>query len=199
MRDVADPGFEEVRSARSRRRCVRLALVLVGVVAVAVPESAASDPAAPFAGRALPDVSAAVALRAPDFTVQTLDGKSFRLSAQRGEVVVVDFLVPGCGECEVEAPSLERTARRFASQGVRVLILDVSGLDSSALRSFYTEQYRLRKTSVAPDRGFRVAREYRMNRLGLTFVIGRDRVITWRGTWLGDERKLARAIRAALA
>lgn len=32
---------------------------------------------------------------APDFTIQTVEGEPFRLSGQRGRVVVLDFLAPG--------------------------------------------------------------------------------------------------------
>lgn len=32
---------------------------------------------------------------APDFTIETVDGFSFRLSEHRGRVVVLDFLAPG--------------------------------------------------------------------------------------------------------
>lgn len=32
---------------------------------------------------------------APDFTMETVDGSSFRLSGHRGRVVVLDFLAPG--------------------------------------------------------------------------------------------------------
>lgn len=33
--------------------------------------------------------------RAPDFTIQTAEGGTFRLSGERGRVVVLDFLAPG--------------------------------------------------------------------------------------------------------
>lgn len=98
---------------------------------------------------------------------RTLDGKAFRLSAQRGKVVVLDFLVPGCGECEVQAPFLEQVARRFAPRGLRVLIVDVTGLEPRLLRGYYLGELRLRRALVGVDEGFRVSKRYRMNRLGL--------------------------------
>lgn len=33
--------------------------------------------------------------RAPDFTIRTAEGGTFRLSGERGRVVVLDFLAPG--------------------------------------------------------------------------------------------------------
>jgi peroxiredoxin len=144
-------------------------------------------------------VQGAAAKRAPDFTVRTVGGKTFRLSAQRGRVVVLDFLVPGCGECELQAPVLGVASRVFAARGVTVLILDVSGLGERDLRRFYYGQYRLGKTLVAPDRGLRVARAYAATALGTTVVVGRDGTIVWRGSWVGDEGRLFKAIRRALS
>jgi hypothetical protein len=86
----------------------------------------------------------------------------------------------------------------FSSRGVRVLLLDVSGLGDADLRRFY-RPYRLEKVLIARDAGFRVARTYRVTSLGTTVVVGRDGTIRWRGSWVGDEDRLLSAIRRALA
>jgi len=136
--------------------------------------------------------------RAPDFSVRTVEGRVFTLSAQRGRVVVLDFLLPGCGECELEARPLDRVAARFRGRGVRVLILDTAGVGNRLLRSYYVGRLHLRFALVASDPGFRVSKRYRITSVGTTLVIGRDGRIRWRGSWLGRERLLARRIAAAL-
>ena len=168
------------------------ALVILAALTTALPVAGAP------ASTGLAVQAGAVGKRAPDFTVRTVDGKTFRLSAQRGKVVVFDFLVPGCGECEVEAPWLGTAARMFGSRGVKVLILDVSGLGDADLRRFY-RPYRLEKALIARDNGFGVARKYRVTSLGTTVVVGGDGTIRWRGSWVGDEDRLLNAIRRALA
>lgn len=137
--------------------------------------------------------------RAPDFVVRTADGKRFRLSAQRGKVVVFDFLVPGCGECDVESPSLQKAAHRFARRGVKVLILDVGKVSDTILRSYYYRQLGLRNVLVAEDRGYRVVHTYGVKTLGDTVIVGRNGKVAWRGSWVGNESKLFREIRGALA
>jgi peroxiredoxin len=44
---------------------------------------------------------------APDFTVQTLDGNTFSLSANRGKVVLVNWFATWCGPCIKEMPHLQ--------------------------------------------------------------------------------------------
>ena len=45
---------------------------------------------------------------APDFTVQTLDGGTFSLSANRGKVVLVNWFATWCGPCKEEMPYLQK-------------------------------------------------------------------------------------------
>ena len=138
--------------------------------------------------------------RAPSFTVTTIDGKTFTLAAQRGKVVVVDFLQAGCASCAVQVPVLSRSASRFTSKGVEVLVLDVSGGSASALRSYYRgELGASKRLLVAADKGFRVAQRYRVTAVGMTYVVGRDGRIRWQGLWLGKTNDLLRAIRQAAA
>ena len=138
--------------------------------------------------------------RAPTFTVTTIDGKTFTLAAQRGKVIVFDFLQAGCASCAEQVPVLDKSARRFASKGVKVLILDLSGGNASALRSYYQGKlHASKRLLVAPDKGFRIAQRYRVIAVGVTYVVGRDGRIRWQGLWLGKEKALLRAISEAAA
>lgn len=49
-----------------------------------------------------------VGQQAPDFSVQTLDGATFSLSANRGKVVLVNWFATWCGPCKQEMPFLEK-------------------------------------------------------------------------------------------
>ncbi|TCN61708.1 peroxiredoxin family protein [Acetobacteroides hydrogenigenes] len=44
---------------------------------------------------------------APDFTVTTTDGKTFKLSDYRGKVVMIQFTASWCGVCRKEMPHIE--------------------------------------------------------------------------------------------
>ncbi len=192
------------RMPRRRRRRSIAGLVVVasafGPAAILTDRAADRSSSAPAVTAALATAGRSVgpsADRAPDFTVRTLDGRRFRLSAQTGKVVVFDFLLPGCGECEIEAPSLERAARRFGARRARVLILDLAGVDDKLLRSYFGS-LGLQGVLVAGD-GARVARSYGVHALGTTVIVGRDGTVRWRGSWVGDEGKLFARIGRALS
>jgi peroxiredoxin len=58
---------------------------------------------------------------AKDFEVTLLDGSPFRLSEQRGKVVLVDFWDVACAPCIREMPNLKAVYRDFKDRGLEIL------------------------------------------------------------------------------
>ena len=58
---------------------------------------------------------------APDFTLQSLDGRAVRLADFRGKAVVLNFWATWCAPCRVEMPWLVELARQYRAQGVEVV------------------------------------------------------------------------------
>lgn len=132
---------------------------------------------------------------APDFRIRTVEGRSFSLAAQRGKVVALDFLQAGCPSCAAEVPVLSKLATRFAARRVAILVIDVSGLGDRALRKYYRGKLGAsRKLLIAADRGFRVARAYRLTAIPLAYVIGRDGRLLWQGSVESDKSDFVEAI-----
>jgi cytochrome c biogenesis protein CcmG, thiol:disulfide interchange protein DsbE len=60
--------------------------------------------------------------RAPDFALPTLDGDhTLRLSALRGQVVVVNFWGSWCADCVTEHPALAAAWQRYRDQGMTLV------------------------------------------------------------------------------
>ena len=59
---------------------------------------------------------------APDFSLRSLDGERVRLSALRGQPVVLNFWATWCGPCKVEIPELNA----FAAAHPEISVLGVA-------------------------------------------------------------------------
>jgi len=69
--------------------------------------------------------AAGVAKRAPDPGFKSLDGRTRKLSALRGEAVVVNFWATWCGPCQVELPRLSKLAESYAGKPVRFVLISI--------------------------------------------------------------------------
>jgi peroxiredoxin len=58
---------------------------------------------------------------APDFSLDTLDGKTLRLSDLRGKAVLLNFWATWCGPCKIEMPWFVDLQNQYASQGLQIV------------------------------------------------------------------------------
>lgn len=58
---------------------------------------------------------------ANDFTVETISGKKFTLSEQKGKVVLVQFWASWCGPCRREIPNVKNCYNEFKDKGFDVI------------------------------------------------------------------------------
>src|SRR5438046_1375794 len=68
---------------------------------------------------------------APDFSLESLDGKNMSLSDLRGKAVLLHFWATWCGPCKIETPWLVELQKEYGSQGLQVvgIAMDDSGKD----------------------------------------------------------------------
>ena len=58
---------------------------------------------------------------APDFILQTLDGKNLKLSDLRGKAVMLNFWATYCGPCKIEMPWFVELQEEYGPQGFQIV------------------------------------------------------------------------------
>lgn len=108
---------------------------------------------------------------APDFSLTTFTGDTFRLAEQRGKVVVINFWASWCGPCRDEAPILQNVWERYRDQGV--VLVGVAYLDLDPNSRAFIEEFGITYPNV-PDRGARISEAYRIQGVPETFVVDQN-------------------------
>ena len=85
---------------------------------------------------------------APDFTLQQMNGDTFRLSDHRGEVVILNVWATWCPPCRVEIPGFVELQDEYGDRGVTFVGLSVDQSGLQAVRKFADGQ-RLNYPQVA--------------------------------------------------
>ncbi len=151
---------------------------------------------------AMPTVQAAerhalLGAPAPEFAARATNGRNFRLSEHRGDVVVVSFWSGRCNTCRGQLAALERISRTYASVGLVVVSLN---LDDNIKRAqeFANAQNVTFALSVEPAKD--VGRQYAVDTLPMTFFVDRaGNVRRVRREWKPqDENSYVRELRVLL-
>ena len=105
--------------------------------------------------RSNPPVKSKV-IPAPDFSLQDLQEKTFKLSGQLGKPVVLFFGTTWCPSCRAEIPSYSAIYEKYARRGLQVIYIDINEPAEKVARfaKSYSFPYRVlldRDGSVAND------------------------------------------------
>ena len=109
---------------------------------------------------------------APDFALRTLSGEELRLSALRGQPIILNFWASWCGPCQEEAPLLSELSTRQAAQGFKIVGVLFQETSPERARQFVAA-HRLRYPNTQ-DEGAEAAIAYGLTGIPDTFFIDRD-------------------------
>ena len=76
---------------------------------------------------------------APDFDLQTLDGKSLKLSDLRGKAVLLNFWATYCGPCKIEMPWFVELQKEYGPQGFQIIGVAMDDASTEEISKFAKE------------------------------------------------------------
>ncbi len=115
--------------------------------------------------------------RAPEVSLQAIDGRTVRLAEYRGKVVLVHFWATWCPPCVEELPTLERFSRQVLGSDIEVLAISVDESGES-LKDFLNKNKVHFPVLRDPDRA--AAGSYGTLKFPETYVVGRDGVVRYK-------------------
>ena len=115
-------------------------------------------------------------IKAPGFTLPTLDGTTVSSADLRGRVVILNFWATWCGPCKEEMPALNRLQQKFSPEKFTILAV-TTDIQPKAIQSFWN-LFEL-DMDVLLDESQEFSQQLMVRGLPTTVIIGRD------GTLLG--------------
>jgi thiol-disulfide isomerase/thioredoxin len=131
---------------------------------------------------------------APDFRLELLDGGEFRLSEQKGHVVVLDFWASWCGPCMQSMPQMDAIVAKFAAQGVKLVTVNMQ--EDSAAASSALDRLKI-SPAVALDIDGAAAERFQVTAIPHTVVIDPDGNVAQ--LFIGASPQFAEQLEAAIS
>ena len=111
---------------------------------------------------------------APNFLLETLDGKEMRLSDLREQAVVINFWATWCRPCRKEIPELVAAYNSYRERGL--VILGVNLQEGKGIVRPFAEEFGM-NFPVLIDRDGEVGDEFRILGLPTTYFVDRGGVV----------------------
>jgi thiol-disulfide isomerase/thioredoxin len=134
---------------------------------------------------------------APDFSLESLEGKTMRLSDFRGKAVLLNFWATWCGPCKIEMPWFVELQQKYGSQGLQVVGVAMDDASKEDIAKFAKDMgvnypVLIGKEAVGDSYGGIPA-------LPETFFIGRDGKVVDKILGLRGKAEIEDAIKKALS
>jgi len=132
-----------------------------------------------------------VGKRAPDLDLKTLDGKTIKLSALKGQVVVLDFWATWCSHCAEMLPQLNAWHRTLQAKGL--VVVGIAQDEEADVRSFIADGSKF-EYPIAVDTSQDALRKYAVQGLPMTTVIDKNGVVRFAEVGVGELDHIEKAL-----
>lgn len=131
---------------------------------------------------------------ATDFTLPTLDGKEIKLSAYKGQLILLNFWASWCPPCRFEIPDFIKLQSKYQDKGFTFIGVALEGLEDA--KGYAKEVNFNYPNGYGKNAGHRIASAYgdSAGALPYSVLIGRDQTIIAVFPGLLRSAKLSKAI-----
>ncbi|MGG3805871.1 redoxin domain-containing protein [Metabacillus fastidiosus] len=124
-----------------------------------------------------PKVAAELGSKAPDFELETLDGKTVNLSDFEGKKVFLNFWGTWCGPCKEEMPDMEKIHKTYGNDVVILAVNKTSREKNLNTVNQFIHKYNL-TFPIALDKEDNVNTQYEVIGLPTSYFIDEKGIIT---------------------
>jgi len=114
---------------------------------------------------------------APELTLTSITGESYRLSELRGQAVLVNLWATWCPPCRAEMPALEKMYQEYQDRGLIILGVNMTTQDDPSAVLPFSKEYNLTFPILLDETGS-AALAYQLQSLPSSYFINRAGVIT---------------------
>lgn len=134
----------------------------------------------------------------PDYSAPLLDGSTFDVAKERGNVLFLNIWATWCGPCVYEIPELEKLHKAHAGERFKVVGVSVDEGGEQVVRDFVAG--REMTYPVALDAAGKVAVMFNTFVLPTSVIIDREGQVVWKklGIVSLEDAEMMRAIESAL-
>jgi len=134
---------------------------------------------------------------APEWELNTLEGKPVKLSDYRGKAVLLNFWATWCEPCKIEMPWFVELQKEYGPQGLEIVGIAMEDTKNDAIAAFAKEMgvnYTILRGKEAVGEAYGG-----VEGLPTTFFIGRDGKLVDQSTGLVSRSEIVDHIKEALA
>ena len=111
---------------------------------------------------------------APDFSLNTPDGKTIQLSLLRGKVLLVDFWAAWCRPCRMENPNLVMAYQKFKDKGFDILGVSLDQNRDEWLKAIEKDKLTWTQVSDLKFWDSPIAALYQVNGIPMNFLLDKE-------------------------
>lgn len=119
-----------------------------------------------------------VRMKAPDFSLSDMDGKSRSLASYQGKVVILHFWASWCVPCRKEMPTLHHLHHSLKGKNIELVCVSVDTGSKKKVKKFMDDINHHFSTLLDPDGDAR--KKYAVRMLPTTYLIASDGRISGR-------------------